>query len=192
MLRRFRVLLHITRSHLIARRYFVVNGFDGALTMLGLVVGFAVSEPVGLPVVITACVGAAVALGVSGMTSAWLSETAEKQSELRELERAMITDLGESAYGHAARVLPIAIALVNGSAPLVISILIIAPLWAAQGGVSLPLPPLHTSLAMALAMIFLLGVYLGRISGTFWLWAGIRTLLIAMATALLIFLIRLR
>jgi len=192
MLRRFRVLLHITRSHLIARRYFVVNGFDGALTMLGLVVGFAVSEPVGLPVVITACVGAAVALGVSGMTSAWLSETAEKQSELRELERAMITDLGESAYGHAARVLPIAIALVNGSAPLVISILIIAPLWAAQAGVTLPLPPLHTSLVMALAMIFLLGVYLGRISGTFWLWAGIRTLLIAMATALLIFLIRLR
>lgn len=192
MLRRFRVLLQITRSHLIARRYFVVNGFDGALTMLGLIVGFAVSEPVGLPVVITACVGAAVALGVSGMTSAWLSETAEKQSELRELERAMITDLGESAYGHAARVLPMVIALVNGSAPLVLSLLIIAPLWMAQAGVALPLPPLHMALAVALALIFLLGVYLGRISGTFWLWAGVRTLLIAMATALLIFLIRLR
>jgi len=192
MLQRFRVLLHITRSHLIARRYFVVNGFDGALTMLGLIVGFLVSEPVGLPVVITACVGAAVALGVSGMTSAWLSETAEKQSELRELERAMITDLGESAYGHAARVLPVVIALVNGSAPLAISILILIPLWVAQSGQALPLPPLHAALAMAFGLIFLLGVYLGRISRTFWLWAGIRTLLIALATALLIFLMRLQ
>ena len=34
----------ITRSDLIARRYFVVNGFDGGLTMLGLLVGFYVSE----------------------------------------------------------------------------------------------------------------------------------------------------
>ena len=33
MFAQLRVLLHITRSHLIARRYFVVNGFDGALTL---------------------------------------------------------------------------------------------------------------------------------------------------------------
>jgi VIT1/CCC1 family predicted Fe2+/Mn2+ transporter len=36
--------------------------------------------------------------------------------------------------------------------------------------------------------MFLLGVYLGRISGTFWLWAGLRTLLVAAVTAVLIYL----
>jgi predicted membrane protein (TIGR00267 family) len=189
MLRRLRVLLHITRAHLIARRYFVVNGFDGALTMLGLLVGFTVSEITQLPVVINACLGAAIALGVSGVSSAYISESAEKQNELRELERAMIADLGESTYGHGARVLPLVIALVNGSAPLVISFLIIAPLWMAQVSWPLPAEPLHTALASALTVMFLLGVYLGRISGTFWLWAGLRTLLVAAVTALLIYLV---
>jgi hypothetical protein len=36
-------LLRISRSHGILRRYFVVNGFDGALAMLGLMRGFLVS-----------------------------------------------------------------------------------------------------------------------------------------------------
>jgi hypothetical protein len=40
---------------------------------------------------------------------------------------------------------------------------------------------------MALIMIFLLGVYLGQVSQTFWLWAGLRTLLIAATTMALIF-----
>jgi hypothetical protein len=48
-------LLKITGSQVIARRYFIVNGFDGALTMLGLLVGFYVSEDVSLAVVSNAC-----------------------------------------------------------------------------------------------------------------------------------------
>lgn len=189
MLKQLRLLLHITRSHLIARRYFVVNGFDGALAMLGLIMGFAVSERIHLPVVINVCLGAAIALGVSGVSSAYISEVAEKQRELRELERAMLANLGDSAYGRGARLLPVVIALVNGSAPLVISLLIIAPLWAAQAGWALPLEPLTAALAVALTVLFLLGVYLGHISGAFWLWAGLRTLLVAGVTAALVYLI---
>ena len=54
--------LSISQSYDIARRYFVVNSFDGALTMLGLLSGFYVSEAVELSVVIPACLGAAIAL----------------------------------------------------------------------------------------------------------------------------------
>ena len=32
-------LLDIAGAHDILRRYFVVNGFDGALTMLGMIIG---------------------------------------------------------------------------------------------------------------------------------------------------------
>lgn len=181
-------LLTLTRSHVIARRYFVVNGFDGALTMLGLLVGFYVSDEVRLPVVINACLGVAIALGMSGVSSAYMSEVAEKRRELRELEKAMVADLGQSAHGRAARLLPVVIACVNGLAPLAISLVILLPLWAAPLLVEpLSLLPLESAFAMALMMIFLLGVYLGRISHTFWLWAGLRTLLIAGATTALIF-----
>ena len=182
-------LLGISRSRGIARRYFVVNGFDGALTMLGLMMGFHVSQSVATSVVANACFGAAVALAVSGISSAYLSETAEKRKELRELERAMITDLGESAHGRAARLLPLVIGLINGLAPLLISLVIIAPLWLVPQDVDWPLAPLSASMANALVMIFLLGVFLGRVSGTFWLWSGLRTLAIAVLTTGLIWLL---
>ncbi|MCP5245013.1 MAG: hypothetical protein H6937_03220 [Burkholderiales bacterium] len=113
--RQLLLLTRITRSHHIARRYFVVNGFDGALTMLGLLIGFYVSGQVVLPVVISVCLGAAIALGMSGMTSAYISEAAEKKRELKRLEKAMIADLGESAYGHTTRLMPLLIALLMWS-----------------------------------------------------------------------------
>lgn len=181
-------LLHISRTHGILRRYFVVNGFDGALTMLGLVIGFLVSTPASLTVVINACLGAAIALGMSGVSSAYISESAERQRELGKLEQAMIADLGKSAHGAAARHVPLVIALVNGSAPLVISLVIIMPLWLAHAGVPLPISPLYASIIIALLMIFLLGVFLGRIAGVSWLRSGVHTLLVAVVTATLIYL----
>lgn len=189
MFEKLSLLFKIGRANGIARRYFIVNGFDGALTMLGLIMGFYVSEHVNISVVVNACLGAAIALGVSGLTSAYISEAAEKKKELRQLEEAMVKDLGDSAYGQATRLLPFVIALINGLAPLIISLIIILPLWATSFALLIPLAPLETALLMALAILFLLGVFLGRISDTFWLWAGLRTLLIATVTAGLIFLL---
>jgi F0F1-type ATP synthase membrane subunit c/vacuolar-type H+-ATPase subunit K len=116
-------LLRITHTSDIVRRYFVVNGFDGALTMLGLIIGFLVSTPADLSLIINACLGAAIALGVSGVSSAYVSESAERKRALEKLEEAMISNLQESAHGEAARLAPIFIALVNGSAPLIISLM---------------------------------------------------------------------
>ncbi len=181
-------LLRITRSHGIVRRYFVVNGFDGALTMLGLIIGFLVSLPADLSVIINACLGAAIALGMSGVSSAYISESAERKRALGKLEAAMVSDLQESAHGEAARLTPILIALVNGSAPLVISFLILSPLWLANAGIPLPLQPLHIAIIIALLLVFLLGMYLGHIAGVSWLRSGIYTLLVAVVTALLIYL----
>ncbi len=181
-------LLHISRTHGIMRRYFVVNGFDGALTMLGLIMGFQFSAPANLAVIINACLGAAIALGVSGISSAYVSESAERRRDLTHLEEAMATNLKHSAHGAAARWVPMLIALVNGSAPLVISLIILIPLGLAQAGMSLPLSPLLLAISIALILIFLLGVFLGRIAGISWLRSGVQTLLVALLTAALIYL----
>ena len=182
-------LLRITRTRGIVRRYFVVNGFDGALTMLGLIIGFLVSGGADLSVIIKVCLGAAIALGVSGVSSAYVSESAERRRALLELERAMIEDLRDSAHGDAARGIPVLIALVNGAAPLCISLLILAPILLAHAGLALPLPPLHAAVIVALVLIFLLGVFLGSVARASWLRSGIRTLLIALVTAALIYLL---
>ena len=183
-----RFLLRITRPHAIMRRYFVVNGFDGALTMMGMVIGFLVSTPADIAIIINACMGAAIALGVSGVSSAYISESAERRHALGKLEEAMVTDLQDSAHGDAARLAPLLIALVNGSAPLVISLLILMPLWLSNAGVSMPLSPLYVAIIIALLLIFLLGVFLGRIAGISWLRSGVQTLLVAVVTAGLIYL----
>ena len=182
-------LLQITRTHDILRRYFVVNGFDGALTMLGLIIGFLVSAPADLAVIINACLGAAIALGVSGISSAYLSESAERKHVLKKLEEAMISDLHDSAHGEAARLIPFLVSLVNGIAPLFISLLIITPLWLANAGFSLPLSPLYVAIIVALSVIFLLGVFLSNVAGVSWLRSSMQTLLVAIVTAALIYLI---
>lgn len=180
-------LLEISGSSSIFRRYLVVNGFDGALTMLGLIIGFMVSSATDLAVIVNACLAAAIALGMSGISSAWVSEVAERKRTLAKLEQAMITDLKDSFHGDAARWVPPLVAMVNGGAPLLISLLIIAPLWLARNGVPLPAAPFHLAIGTATVLIFVLGVLLGRIAGVSWLRSGLRTVAIAAMTVTLIY-----
>ena len=181
--------LHLAQTRGIIRRYAVVNGFDGALTMLGLLSGFRMVGDAPLATMIGACVGAAIALGVSGLTSAYLSESAERRRALAELEAAMVTEIKGSDHARAAELLPWLVALVNGASPVLVSLLIITPLWLAGLGVALPFAPLPSAVAVAFLCIFGLGAFLGRVAGTSWLWSGIKTLLIAVATMLLILLL---
>lgn len=188
LIHRLYLLLRVSRAHVIVRRYFVVNGFDGALAMLGIITGFYVSNESDPVVIRTTCLGAAIALAVSGLSSAYISETAERRHELRALEGAMIADLEDSVYGQARHLIPAVIALVNGLAPLVISLLIILPFWLSALVPTFPFPPLESSIVVAMAVIFLLGVFLGKISETFWLLAGVQTLVIAVTTCGIIYL----
>ncbi|MDH5327117.1 MAG: hypothetical protein OEZ68_06075 [Gammaproteobacteria bacterium] len=189
-LKTIRRLFAITRVEDISRRYFVVNGFDGALTMLGLLLGFYVGKGVNLNIVIPACVGAAIALAMSGITSAYLSEKAERQKDLKSLQDAMVAnDLSGSDHIKATRWVPVWVGLINGLSPLLISLFIISPLWMAQRGVALPADPVTSAIGLSFTCIFFLGVFLGRVSGSHWFMSGLQALLIALCTALMIFLI---
>ena len=99
-----------------------------------------------------------------------------------------MTDLGDSAHGEAARGVPLLVALVNGFAPLAISLVILIPLLVANAGLELPVSPLYAAVATALLLLFLLGVFLGSIAGVSWLRSGIQTLLVAILTAAFIYL----
>ncbi|WP_294042350.1 hypothetical protein [Thiolapillus sp.] len=182
-------MLHLFRAGSIARRYMVTNGFDGALTMLGMLTGFYTSGMSDIPVALSACMGAAIALFISGLSSAYLSEKAEREKELHDLEQALIADLKDSDYGHASRYLPLIVALVNGLSPFVLSLFILSPLFVARQGYELPLSPFLTAIATGLLCIFILGVFLGRISNTLWLWSGLKALFIAVVTVAVILLL---
>ncbi len=187
--KKIKILLEVSDSLGIMRRYFVVNGFDGALTTLGLIMGFYVSENVELTVVITSCLAAALALGMSGTSSAYISEAAERRRNLVQLEEAMVTSLEDSHHAKAVIWIPWLVALVNGIAPLFIALIIMLPLWLGQQGILFGLQPLLAAMVMAFVIVFLLGVFLGRVGGTFWLWSGLQSLAVALVTVGLIYLI---
>jgi len=194
MLKRLGHLLKLSRYDFIGRRYFVVNGFDGALTTLGILLGFYQSDATTITVVLSACLGAAIALGISGISSAYISESAERKKELKELESAMISSLDESDHAIAAQLSPAIIALINGLSPLLLSLIIISPLWIALYGYQNSviyefLTPVELSISAALIVIFFLGIFLGSISGQFWLFSGLRTLFIALLTGAIILLL---
>ncbi len=184
-----RQALHITGSTQIARRYFVTNGFDGSLAMLGLLIGFRSAGGAGVDIVIAACLGTAIALGASGVSSTYVSEQAERRRELDRLRRAMLKELDDSAHARAAQWAPILVALVSGLAPFLLALIIMLPLWL-QSAADTPAPVLFdTAIGIAFMLIFLLGVFLGRVAGSHWLWSGLRTLAIALVTAGIILLV---
>lgn len=177
-----RLLVHLYRATSIARRYFVTNGFDSSLTMLGLLVGFYSAGNVSVEIAIKACMGVAIALGVSGLSSTWLSESAERKRELQKLESALLKNLDESDHARASNVVPIMVAVVSGLSPLLIGLVIMLPLWLTEIEV-ITMSPYLSAIIVAMVVIFLMGVLLGRLSRENWLWAGIRTVLIALTTA---------
>lgn len=182
----FSFLLKITLSGGIARRYFVVNGFDGALTMLGLLSGFIVSGKTDLSLALSVCMGAAVALGISGFSSAYVSETAEREKWLQELQDATLSGLTKSAHARAARLVPIYIAAVNGLAPLVIALFIMLPLWFSHLSIINFAKPYFIATGFAFAALFALGAFLGNVSGRFWFISGLKTVLIGLVTMALV------
>ena len=83
LLKRIKYYDKITGMSKISRRYFIMNSFDGILTMLGVLLGsyFVGAEDVNL--IIGAGIGASIAVGISGLWGAFLTESAERKKEIR-------------------------------------------------------------------------------------------------------------
>jgi predicted membrane protein (TIGR00267 family) len=147
----------------IARRYFAMNSFDGILTILGVLVGNYLAEVRNSAVIITTGMATSISMGISGLWGAYLTESAERQRSLDDLEEYTLSDLSDTRIGRASRVAVIVVAVVDGLAPLLASSLVLAPflLTGAWGDV---LYSYALALVSAMASLFGLGAYLGRIS----------------------------
>ncbi len=159
LLRDYNKIAHIDK---IARRYFVMNAFDGVLAVLGILLGTFMVQP-DPKLVITTGLAAGIAMGVSGIWGAYLTERAERQIELRELERAMLSKLKETKIGKAAATAVIVIAVIDGLAPFIAAAIILSPfIFLTQ---MLTVNQMYmASAAMAFLVLFLLGIFLARIS----------------------------
>lgn len=80
---RFRSYIKVAKAGAIARRYFVMNAFDGALTILGVIVGAFMAREADPRVIIGAGVGASLAMGISGAWGAYMAERLRDAEALR-------------------------------------------------------------------------------------------------------------
>ncbi len=171
----------------IARRYFVMNAFDGALTMLGILVGAYLSGSEDTRIIISAGIGASIAMGVSGFTGAYMTERAERMRELRELEDAMLLDLNGTMHGKAGRFASVFTAFVDGISPAVAAFIIISPFTLITQGVLDFGGAYAASMVVTLLMLFGLGAYLAKISNESMLRNGLMMILVGMITAAVIY-----
>lgn len=148
----------------VARRYFVVNTFDGALTILGIVIAIYFSGNKNESIVITSSLGAAVAIAVSGIWGAYAIERAERLRSLRELERHLMRDLDETELERRANIVTIMVAMVDGLSPLLTSLVIITPFFASKAGLMTTENAFLSSFILVVATLFLLGAVVGKIA----------------------------
>lgn len=188
--RKVRVYLKVTKASGIARRYFVLNGFDGAMTVFGIVLGSwiaGVSKP---EIIVLAGLGACLAMGFSGFFGAYMAEKAERERRLKEMEEATHNNVNPIQY-EAARFVTVYVALIDGLSPALTAIISIMPFIFVSLRWMTIFNAYIASLALSLATLFLLGIYLGKVAReNGWLY-GVAMLTVGAFTALIIFLIQL-
>jgi len=186
-LRKVKVYLDVTRASGIARRYFVMNGFDGSMTMFGIVIGSWVARITEAGIIVAAGLGACLAMGVSGFFGAFMAERAERKGHLRTLE-ALPTKLDPIHY-EASRFVSVYVALIDGISPTLTAIVSLAPFILTRLGLLTIGNAYIISLVLTLTTLFSLGFYVGRIAReNVWLY-GAQMLAVGIITAIVIFLL---
>jgi predicted membrane protein (TIGR00267 family) len=167
----------------IARRYFVSNGFDGTLTGIGVVVGAILSGvPDGITVVKIG-LGAAVGLGTSAVWSVWEIERAETRAALGRLERAMLTDLGDTRLERERSSARVFHAAMSGLGPLIGILVPLVPFLFT--GLLTLVEAAVVSVGIGIGILGVFGAYMGAISGQRWYVAALRMALAGLVVALL-------
>ena len=166
----------------IARRYFVKNGFDGSMTMLGIIVGAWVVNVTEPEIIVTAGLGACLAMGISGVSGAYMTERAERKRDLKKLETAMMTKLNDSVITDATAFVSFYAALVDGGSPILTALVSLSPFFLLLNELIGVQIAYLSSLAVTLVTLFMLGIYLGRIAKENALLYGLQTLVAGIAT----------
>jgi len=171
----------------IMRRYFVINAFDGSLTTLGVLAGCYVSGVDKAATVISLILSTAVSIGVAGFYGSYQVERAEHDRALRDIEESTLTSLQDTTLYSASRYATVIVALVDGLSPLIASLLIMIPFF------FVPPASMHAAFylagGVAFVELFLLGVFLGKVSRERLWFAGVKLVLagvVALAVSLLL------
>ena len=168
----------------IARRYFVMNAFDGVLTIIGMLMGNMAAGVTNPNIVITTGLSTSIAMGISGLWGSYLTESAERKHDLDELSSSTLTDLNNSRIGRASRYAAVTVSIVDGISPLLAALLVLIPFFIYGIFPNIQVV-YYTTLGLALVTLFALGVFLGNISKENLIISGIKTAIAGIASIII-------
>ncbi|MCK5613316.1 hypothetical protein KAR91_66205 [Candidatus Pacearchaeota archaeon] len=167
-----------------------MNAFDGALTMLGIIMGSYMANIIDPKIIVKAGIGAGLAMGISGAWGAYMAERAERLKEMRELENAMFSNLEGTLIDRASKAATFSVALVDGLSPLMATFIAILPFFLAINSVISITSAILLSIVLILGMLFSLGAFLSKVSGGRILVSGSIMMLAGIVTFFLCLLLR--
>jgi len=180
--------IKLTDSGAIARRYFVIGAFDGALTILGVILGAYVAEghahpDLAVKLILGAGLSGGVALAVSSTVGAYEAERVEHMLDHQHLEKAMLRPV-EGTRVEAMRVSISVSALVHGIAPLLAAFIPLLPFFFLDLETAVT-----TAIITTLGFLFVLGAYLGSLIKEMIVYTGLRFVIAGLGTAIILILI---
>ena len=191
MFKRLKRILRYSESAEYPRRYAVMNAFDGVITILGIILGSKLLGSAEAGQIVAASVGALIAMGVSGASGTYITEMAEQERRIKELQDAMLTNLEGTILVKAHREAAVISALVDSAAAIFAGLLAVAPYFLTVAGYISELVAFYSSLIISLSMLFTLGVFLGKVAGRSLLFSGLKALGIGCLTLLFLLLLNL-
>ena len=177
----------ITGMSKLARRYFVMNSFDGTLTIFGVLLGSflaQISEPA--TIIMLGMAGGA-AIFVTGVWGTYLSESAERKKSKNELEKVMLKDLDRTKISEAETFATYYVSFINGVSPLLAILLIISPFFAASAGMFGMGTAYYVSFALFFVVFASIGVFLGRLSKENLVLSALKSLAVGFVCAIIIY-----
>jgi|YelNatPaOPRAMG01_1025707.scaffolds.fasta_scaffold138693_1 predicted membrane protein (TIGR00267 family) len=147
----------------IARRLFIMNGLDGIMTILSILIGSYIGK-VSTETILRMVFGASVAMSISGAYGAFVSERSERKRHVKELEKALFSDLGGTIVERANRTAVMIVMIVDAMSPLIFSFITISPLILSKLNFLSLQAAFNMSFIIGGISLFVLGLLLGKIA----------------------------
>lgn len=177
----------------------MIRGFiDGLLSTLGIVIGASIAIGGGTGVeashiIIAAGVGGGVANGLSNILGAVMGEKAALYKRFKKVERAMLKEeaLRGTKVDERTQSKILTSGIADGMATIGGAIIPVAPFLSTSILAFSAMLALYISVAISLALFFVLGSYIGKVSKENVLFSGLKMAAFGGGTALVATLIRL-
>ncbi len=141
----------------------IINSFDGALTILGIVAAVFLSGITDPKLIILPSVGASVAMCVSGIWGSYAAERVEIKKKIRSIEVHMMKDLSNTQFAKKREQMAWIIGLVDGIIPLILAVVLILPFFFVSSGLSMQ-NAYYITLTLIGLNLFALGIFAGWIA----------------------------